>query len=253
MNVFPSRRVRLPASLYSLLLVCTLLPGVGAQNSSVTTIYTTYTDNGCVETWYASTPATPTPTWSSMGGVEAATSCTSAAPAVSSPSRTLMASSNADFSNLEAYSATAAATSDATSRATSSSAPPLPSSAFSRRRRPEQTVFPPAYRQSPLSQRAISNAQQLVQPTQQHPQRHSNLARDSQCDGDDRWRGNVPLFCVAAFRRSFSLCGASNRRPLDDAVLAADEADANGSSSASSLPLVRLTVPRDILPCCFAR
>lgn len=58
----------------------------------------------------------------------------------------------------------------------------------------------------------------------------------------------VPTFILA----KFSLCGASNRRTRDDAVLAGDEADANGSSSASSLSLVRLTVPRDILPCCFA-
>ncbi|PRQ70383.1 hypothetical protein AAT19DRAFT_11132 [Rhodotorula toruloides] len=174
-----------PRSLPRLAILCALiflsafLPAAAAQDSSDTTVYTTYTDNGSIETWYASTPATPTPTWSSMGGVEAATSY---------------------LSNLEAYSATATATSDATSGGASrrrphpayvatclvtlsavfvvallqqgrrsatttttttatfsSASPPRPPPP---RPRPSQTAVPPAYRQSVLSRRTSSDAHQ---------------------------------------------------------------------------------------------
>ncbi|KAK4331069.1 hypothetical protein RTBOTA2_006538 [Rhodotorula toruloides] len=179
-----------PRSLPRLAILCALiflsafLPAAAAQDSSDTTVYTTYTDNGSIETWYASTPATPTPTWSSMGGVEAATSY---------------------LSNLEAYSATATATSDATSggasrrprtkkryddddddsdvllRFSPSSSSSSPSTFANRR----SSCVPPisliaAHKQRRTSKRSVH------QPTQQHPQRHSNLARNSQCDGDDR-------------------------------------------------------------------
>ncbi|BGP52113.1 hypothetical protein JCM10450v2_008084 [Rhodotorula kratochvilovae] len=41
-------------------------------SSGDTTSYTTYTENGSVLTWYATTPTTPVPSWST-GSVEAAT------------------------------------------------------------------------------------------------------------------------------------------------------------------------------------
>ncbi|GAA6011188.1 hypothetical protein JCM10207_005532 [Rhodosporidiobolus poonsookiae] len=46
-----------------------------ATATSDTTVYTTYTENGSIETWYATTPSTPVPSWSSSRGIEAATAC----------------------------------------------------------------------------------------------------------------------------------------------------------------------------------